>query len=235
MVSFIPNDQFHQELVYLKSWALRKLNRHDEAIKLINNTFRETSQIKDTRLIQSRALCYKNKYYKEADIESSANLQKYLKRALKDYLCCEQEFFATLSNRPDNFLLRQTLLAVSNSITDTYTKLYFLDKRKYVSDITKARNRIIRLKSELQKAGLTYEKFPVYSHTEIDLEYCEALIALEKNNFTLANLKINEAKKRLNLIEKNQQLKDYEPLERTKKNLRKLSIAIYNQSNRKED
>jgi len=224
-LTYLPNLLFHQELVYLKSWLLRKLNRNEEAIRLINRELRG-SQNPDPRLFQSRALCLKNKYYGEIDIQAPASLEKILRSALRDFVKCEHAYLQVIGTFENATLLRQSLLAISNSIADTYTKLFFLNRKKYKTKIPKARTRINQLKADIKQLGFNYLKFPVYSHTEIDIEYCEAYIAFDRHDIETADRKINEAKIRINILDNDRLLKDYGPLKKSKTNVKKLSKAV---------
>ena len=118
-------------------------------------------------------------------------------------------------------LIQDILSAISNSIIDTYTKLYLLDSNKYVNNISNCRNRLKELKEILPQKGMIYDQYIAFQHTEIDLEYCESLIAMEKDDLEQAALKIQEANKRLENILLTKGFITYEPFETSKKNIRK--------------
>ncbi len=223
---FIANDSLRLDILTFKTWVLRREDEYEAAIDIINNAASTTMESLDVRLVQSRALCYKSWYYKKADIESANKLEEYLNFALSDFFVCENKYTDLQQQGKSGVLMLEIVSAISNSIIDTYTKLYLLDQKKYESFINSCRERLVKLKVTIPEAGANYDAHWAFGHTEIDLEFCEANIALNSGKREKAINKIQAANARMEKILQTEGFVTYEAFEKTKNMIRKLAKAL---------
>jgi hypothetical protein len=123
-------------------------------------------------------------------------------------------------------LMVEIMSAISNSIIDTFTKLYLLDNKKYSANILEGRKRLIDLKNMIPVAGAKYDSYSAFGHTEIDLEFCEARIAMQEDNMELARKKIQAANERLENIQASDNFESYEAFDTSKNLIRKLARTL---------
>ncbi|MBO9573861.1 MAG: hypothetical protein J7497_16865, partial [Chitinophagaceae bacterium] len=198
-IHFKENTNLRMDILYFMTCVLRRSNDHVKAIDIIDQEEKLHGRI-DTRLIHSRALCYKSWYY-HSTVNGHEVPAGHLKQALDDFLKCEIEYAEIQKEGNQDILMGEIMSGISNSIIDTYTKLYLKDPEMYQPDISTGRQRLIELKKTiLLAAGADYESYLAFGHTEIDLEYCEALIAVKNNQPIVAREKIQEANGRLERI-----------------------------------
>ena len=225
-VSFSEDIEFSKEIYYFKTWILRRLNKHDEALEVLNELI-EDEGIDDVRLLHSRALCYKNKYYSEINFLGVKRLIHTLTKALRDFKQCEIMYESILLEKEFNKIILQVLIATSNSIVDTYAQLFLLDNEAYKESIlNECRKRLDEFKSKVNEFGYRFELYPAYNHTEVDLLYCESFIAYRDNDSYVAKQKIEQAYNLVHKIDKEKLLMNLESFHASKFRVERLARRI---------
>lgn len=224
-VAFRENTSLRNDLIYFKTWVFRRNNHHDKAIELINYEQKDTGNL-DPRLYHSRALCYKNRFYHERHIQSADILSDYLAKALYNFEYSELSFKSWLDNDEHTILMPHLLVAISNSIIDTFTKLYLLDTKKYEDKIAICRIRLNAIKREISKSSRDIHSYPAFEHTEIDLEYCEAMVAYSNGQIKQSQFKIQNSNTRVEKLINSGDLTGHEPFEQSVLNVRKLATFL---------
>lgn len=222
---FRPDKAQLNTLLYFQTWVLRRNNEFIDAINIINEHFKTDKT--DTRLYHSRALCYKSKYYCLSDkspiTSTCIELERCLELSFKDFSVCKEKYSKQLSEISENTtsieLIKSVLIAIDNSICDTFIRLFEIDNNKYEFRISDGRKLINSVKEAI---GSEYTKYSAYNHTEVDLEISEAIIAYTKGDFISFGKKRDEAIKRFTLLNEDKLLEGLKSLSRTKENLSKL-------------
>ena len=110
-VHFTENTNLKIELLYFKTWVLRRNNDYDKAIEIINEQVDVENKL-DVRLYHSRGLCYKSRYYKQSSIESVPVLTGYLEKALDDFCFCENEYSIIEEQKQYPVLIQDTVFVL---------------------------------------------------------------------------------------------------------------------------
>lgn len=220
-IHFKRNEDLYNEIIYFKTWVLRWDNQYEEAIDIINEIDKQPYGTMDVRLYHSRALCYKSWYYRLSSLEGTDELIGYLEKALSDFHICEDGYEKLIKQGISEVLMSDIECAVSNSIIDTYTKLFILSADKYGSFIPSCRQRLNNLKKTTKNSGYNWDSLLAFGHTEIDLEYCESELASQEDNINLAKAKIMEAGKRLEEIKQSPEFESYSAFRDSEDRIRK--------------
>jgi hypothetical protein len=109
------------------------------------------------------------------------------------------------STHEQNFgmLINKNYMAVLNSLADISLRIYNINPEKDFSRVVEARGFINRAKELFDITNLIYNNYPIFSATELEIEYLEASNYLELGNFSSAHQKIINALNRKVILEKN--------------------------------
>jgi tetratricopeptide (TPR) repeat protein len=212
------------EIGYFLSWMYRRVEEYDKAYSLIAECIDALStQPGDPRLYHSRALCMISQAYALVR-EDTAGSKIRFRSAIKDLEQAKRLFENANSNR----LMQQILVGIDNTICDACVELYLLEGEDGEELITRlARPLLDNFKSKLTEMEEQYEQYPSYNHTEADLEYCEALILYKQRKIADASRKIENAVKRLSVVDDSKLLQGNSYLSFSNKRINQLAIRIY--------
>jgi|GEM_PF-3967197 len=185
-----PPTDLQNELIYVLLWLYRRNNMFEELKDLEKSLTGQ--QKEDPRIIHGLGLASIAKYYDDRDNKDPRLLEnaiEHLQGAVSGYtILCD-----TIDG-PVNTLLTKNLIAVYNSLSNSNLLLYKSTRKlEYVKN---ARDMVEKMKSYTDESGIKYDDLPIPNNTEAELEYCEAEIFFNKNEFDLAKRKLKYARRR---------------------------------------
>ncbi|WP_343303061.1 hypothetical protein AAHN97_16020 [Chitinophaga niabensis] len=181
------------EIIYMLLWLYRRSLQEDKGIqKAIKNHHIHHN---DPRILQGIALCYISKAYQS--LSDGASME-YTDKAI-DYLAAARDKYRQLileqPGKDKFYLVTRNYIAILNSIADMHVKKYLLDPESKRNEdlISTGRRCIDEIKMLYKDIQLDYDTHPVYSLTEIEIEYYEALHYYNKGIMGEAHKKIFSA------------------------------------------
>ncbi len=225
-VFLFPQREFEIEVVYFISWLYRRARLYADALEYVNKII-DSFEFSDPRLLHSRALSYISLIYENRKSPKSEMLI-WINQALKDLTHALTRFESDYKQTA-NELLMHVIIGIKNTKCDLQTKLFDTDNTRHANIITnETRPMLNSFKHDLKGLNEDYAEYHTYNHTEVDLEYCEALIALTSGNMEEAKRKILIAKNRYDLIVDSEMLNEYIYLSDTGKKVLDLFFELHN-------
>lgn len=207
-VKFKPH-AFSREIDYILLWLYRRNNQIHKGIKLGKHLIYENPD--DPRFYHGLALNYISNAYKSLQSVSASGLSDTqaigdLKNALLYLRFAKEKYEALMgADHQQNFgmLINKNYMAVLNSLADISLRIYEHEVVKDFSRIEEARGFLDRAKELFTITNLIYNNFPIFSATELEIEYYEALNYYEKESYSLAHQKIINAVNRKVILDQN--------------------------------
>lgn len=165
------------DLLYIKSWICRRLEKYDDAISLIE---KPSLNLKEARLLHSLYLSYYCKFRESSEIE-------FLKKSL---FYCELTYKSYSENRHHNKVISKIISTNLNSLAYLNILYYTNSSDQSYSNIISARNYLIDLKVREKSI---FNKFPEFLHTEAMLEVQEYKKENKKSKLIYAQITIERA------------------------------------------
>lgn len=198
-----------QNLRYIEIWVLRRLGYFGKSLELVeiaNQTDQEFFGGHDPRFYHGASLatyclyCQKKEETQQSDLQL---LQDAIKSSEKAYDHFEKSAQSADVYEQKGQIVKKTFLALVNSLIYLKTVLFGHTYKQNSANtnqllIDELRKKLDdELKSGLNKAGASVDQYPEYMHTEAHLEFWEATLACEQENYELALKKTNMARQTL--------------------------------------
>jgi hypothetical protein len=195
------------EIVYILLWLYRRNLKPDEGIKKGLDILKESDD--DPRILQGIALCYISKLYSrliETNDQPDQPMRDHLDSSLTYMNAAQKTFESGLGkeiSKEANLLNLKNYIGVLNSLADLNLRKYIFqsDKndRKYLE---LARDQIDKVRFYFTVIRLDYDDHPIYSATEVEIQYHEALYFKSEGSMALAHKKVIDAIMRASLFRK---------------------------------
>ena len=200
---------YAKEIDYLLLWLYRRNERIDKAIQL-GKELVETNP-DDPRFMHGLSLAYISKSYQAIKSNGGVNNNKpvvlnYLRNALTYLRSCKSKYENILGISKDQnygLLVVKSYMAMLNSMADVSIRIYELQSKEDFDRVKEAREYLDSAKKICNSTDLIYNKYPIFSATELEIEYYEADHYFNLEKLSEAHLKIINALNRQKIFEEN--------------------------------
>jgi flagellar biosynthesis/type III secretory pathway chaperone len=179
------------EVYYVLTWLYRRQNRY-EKLNFIQEQIKK-EHLDDARIFHGLGIGYTSWFYyhqeQPEDTHMLDNAISYLIHARKGY----SHLLQTVSEQNVRDLISRNIIGVCNSLADAYIRLYSFSKNARC--VVSARE-AIDVAKDYADSQRVYDSLAIINNTEAELEYYEALILCERNEYKISSIKLNHAIRR---------------------------------------
>jgi len=201
--------KYIREMQYMLLWLLRRDKEFDQAAELGDLLIKDHPE--DARYLHGMGLCRIAEAYdllpdpKKAGHNSLEHIVFLLQDAIEKLKAALERYDhlagAAISESVKR-LIAKSKIAIQNSIADSSLRLHKIQQRKDDELLRESRAHLLKLKTNVERAGLQYDDYPTFNHTEAELEYYEALQYYLCGSIADAHRKIVAATERVLVFQK---------------------------------
>ncbi|CAL2078394.1 hypothetical protein T190611E02C_10681 [Tenacibaculum sp. 190524A05c] len=200
------NDKHIDDFNYMLLWLYRRTKQYKKSVQVIN---RNPAYKNSYRFIHGLALTEHAKAYDYIDKEEFSLAVKYLQKS-KHLLTVAFERYqeVVFTNKNLRKLILKQKVGILNTYIDANLRIIEVTNTPNHQSLKESRDQlnIIKKSIELELPQIDYETLETINHTESELEYYEALLHFENENYLDSITKLNYTVDRLKIVTKSKTL-----------------------------
>ncbi|HMR87751.1 MAG TPA: hypothetical protein PKD51_06335 [Saprospiraceae bacterium] len=208
------------EYFYLKSFLLRRSGKINDSLKvledLIGNIGNDSNV--EVKILHSLALSRCSHFY-ELLLQNHKEKNYFNYEKIEHYILDTLDCLERCKNKYVNINLyekikNQIIIALDNTISDSYSKLYWLDTEKYKVLFTRNDGKVSKVKHEFNenvklKLETSYIFHEAYNDTEFCIELCELDVLFSEKKISEADELVFHMENRKAFITNEKLMKDF--------------------------